>query len=202
VKAEQTVAQVTGARVSLDPQDDRIVITGQVDSAEQRDAVIDIVTSLLPGKQVEDDLEIRIASIDSSDAVTSPGSQVVQASLEPESDDEGEPMLPATDPVVTMDQSGRLQILGGFSQTSLDNVDVEPSASGMSQGDLAIEDAVQRELREDAATTGLDVRVRVRRGIVHLTGRVAGPEDADAAESVAASVPGVREVVEEIEIGA
>jgi osmotically-inducible protein OsmY len=202
VKAEQTVAQVTGARVSLDPQDDRIVITGQVDSAEQRDAVIDIVTSLLPGKQVEDDLEIRIASIDSSDAVTSPGSQVVQASLEPESDDEGEPMFPATDPVVTMDQSGRLQILGGFSQTSLDNVDVEPSASGMSQGDLAIEDAVQRELREDAATTGLDVRVRVRRGIVHLTGRVAGPEDADAAESVAASVPGVREVVEEIEIGA
>ena len=40
-----------------------------------------------------------------------------------------------------------------------------------------------------------------RRGSPDLTGRVPGPEDADNAESIAANVPGVREVVDQLELG-
>jgi osmotically-inducible protein OsmY len=61
-------------------------------------------------------------------------------------------------------------------------------------------EAVERELREDAATTSLSIDVFVRRGIVHLRGWVPGLEDADDAEAVAARVPGVIDVVEEIDV--
>ncbi len=40
----------------------------------------------------------------------------------------------------------------------------------------------------------------VRNGVVHLRGRVADLDDADNAEAVASRVPGIREVVEELDV--
>jgi osmotically-inducible protein OsmY len=110
--------------------------------------------------------------------------------------------FPPTDPVVTTDASGDAQVLGGFAATSLDDVPVARSALDAEPGDEALADAVRRELHEDAATTDLAIEVTVERGVAYLRGTVAGPEDADNAETIAGNVPGVRGVVEELEVRA
>src|ERR687885_782443 len=61
-------------------------------------------------------------------------------------------------------------------------------------------ETLRRELAEDAATTDLEIVVAVRNGVAHLRGRVTDLDDADNAEAVAARVPGIREVVEELEV--
>jgi len=104
---------------------------------------------------------------------------------------------PPIDPVLTTDEHGRAHVLGGFG--SGEEVTVEPSADSR-PGDEALADAVRRELAEDAATTDLNIFVAVRNGVAHLRGQVADLDDADNAESVAARVPGIREVVEELEV--
>jgi osmotically-inducible protein OsmY len=109
--------------------------------------------------------------------------------------------VPPTDPVVTGNERGELAVLGGFSPDSMDEVAVAPSASDNRLGDEAIEDAIRRELREDAATTDFEIDVLVRQGVARLRGRVADVDDVENAESVAARVPGVREVVEELDVG-
>ena len=96
------------------------------------------------------------------------------------------------------DAHGSSHVLGGFG--SGEEVPVESSASDTRPGDEALADAVRRELAEDAATTDLTIFVAVRNGVVHLRGQVTDLDDADNAESVAASVPGIREVVEELEV--
>jgi osmotically-inducible protein OsmY len=107
---------------------------------------------------------------------------------------------PPNDPVISTDAHGRPQVLGGFAVGSDDDLTVEPSAMDSRPGDEALADAVRRELREDGATSDLEILVVVRQGVVHLRGRVAGLEDAENAEAVAARVPGVREVEEELEV--
>jgi hypothetical protein len=71
----------------------------------------------------------------------------------------------------------------------------QPVACGTSAGGEALLDAVRRELREDASTTALDLSVKVHDGVVILLGSSVGPEDAEAAEAVAARVPGIQEIV-------
>ncbi len=105
---------------------------------------------------------------------------------------------PPIDPVVKTDAHGRAEILGGFG--SEEDEPVERSASDGRFGDEALADAVRRRLAEDAATTDLPIIVAVRNGVAHLRGQVTDLDDADNAENVAASVPGIREVVEELEI--
>jgi osmotically-inducible protein OsmY len=100
--------------------------------------------------------------------------------------------VPPTDPVG--DARG---VIGGFQSSSMESMEVERSSDG-SLGDEAIRDAVLRELREDSATTALEIEVSVFRGIVTLTGRVDDLEDAESAEEVAGRVPGVVEVIEEL----
>jgi osmotically-inducible protein OsmY len=112
----------------------------------------------------------------------------------------GEVYTPPIDPVVTTSPHGDVQILGGFEMDAEEDTDVEPSASDRHPGDEALADAVRRELAEDAATTDLNIVVAVRNGVVHLRGQVADLDDADNAESVAARVPGVRDVVEELDV--
>jgi osmotically-inducible protein OsmY len=109
----------------------------------------------------------------------------------------GEVYSPPNDPVVTTDAHGRTEVLGGFD--SDDNVDVETSSDG-AVGDEALADAVRRELAEDSATTDLVIVVAVRNGVVHLRGQVSDLDDADNAEAVASRVPGIREVVEELDV--
>jgi hypothetical protein len=200
---EQAVAEVAGVQVSLVPRGEEIVVTGHVESGEQREEVMDVVTSLLPGTAVEDRLVLTLMDVDVPASVAEQAFPLTEAAAQSESEDPtADAMFPSTDPVVTIGTSGQLEVLGGFSETSLDDVDVELSATDDQAGDLAIEEAVIRELREDAATTDLQINVTVARGVVYLTGRVAGPEDADAAETVAASIPGVTDVVEQLELDA
>jgi osmotically-inducible protein OsmY len=192
---------VAGTQVSLRTLEDKILIVGRVGSDEQREEISNIVTSLLPDAMVEDHLVVAPMDADEAASMADQPAPVTQLSPEAESEDPTEDaMFPPTDPVVTMGASGQLEVLGGFSETSLDDVDVEASATGDEPGDLALEEAVRRELREDAATTDLHINVTVARGVVYLSGRVAGPEDADAAESVAANVPGVTDVVDQLEL--
>jgi osmotically-inducible protein OsmY len=109
----------------------------------------------------------------------------------------GEVYTPPNDPVLTNDLHGNAQVLGGFGGD--DDAQVEPSSDGV-VGDEALADAVRRELAEDSATTELNILVAVRNGVAHLRGQVADLDDADNAESVAARVPGIREVLEELEV--
>src|SRR5262249_34417441 len=116
-----------------------------------------------------------------------------------EPDAEPEPVYFApTDPVIREDASGALEVAGGFEATSMDDVDVAPSAEDNRPGDEALVEAIQRELREDAATTALQIRVSVENGVARLYGRVSDLEDAENAEEVAGRVPGVREVIDEL----
>jgi osmotically-inducible protein OsmY len=113
--------------------------------------------------------------------------------------DELEVYTPPNDPVVTTDSRGQTQVLGGF-ETEDEVPAVETSALDNQLGDEAIADAVRQALREDSATTDLTIVVAVRQGVAHLRGQVADIDDADNAEAVAARVPGVLEVIEELEV--
>jgi hypothetical protein len=106
---------------------------------------------------------------------------------------------PPTDPVVTTDRHGNTRVLGGFSSSSMESVEVERSSDG-TLGDEAIAEAILRELREDSATTDLQIEVRVEGGVAHLRGSVADVADSESAEEVAARVPGVNEVVDELRV--
>jgi osmotically-inducible protein OsmY len=103
--------------------------------------------------------------------------------------------VPPTDPVRERDG----EVLGGFQTTSMDRVRVPRSADG-EIGDEAIAEAVRRELREDAATSGLEISVDVRAGSVGLRGQVPSLDDAENAEEVASRVEGVTEVIEDLEV--
>ncbi len=112
----------------------------------------------------------------------------------------GEVYTPPVDPVVRTDAHGAAHVLGGFSIDSAEDSSVEPSAMDDQPGDEALADAIRRELAEDSATSDLEIVVAVRKGVAHLRGQVPDLDDADNAESVAARVPGVREVVEELDV--
>jgi len=102
--------------------------------------------------------------------------------------------VPPTDPVGTS-----REVIGGLQLSSMDSIDVARSSDG-TLGDEAIADAIRRELREDSATTALEVDVDVYRGIARLRGLVQDLDDAENAEEVAARVPGVIEVREELDV--
>jgi osmotically-inducible protein OsmY len=94
--------------------------------------------------------------------------------------------------------SSRIQRHLGLS--ALDDVTLEASALNGVLGDEELADAVRRELRDDAVTTTLDIDVEVWDRVAHLRGVVAGPEDVDAAEAVAARVPGIGQVADDLDL--
>lgn len=106
---------------------------------------------------------------------------------------------PPTDPVVTTDRHDNVQVLGGFSESSMESI-VVPRSSDGTLGDEAIAETILRELREDAATTALNLEVRVTNGVARLRGQVQDIVDAESAEEVAARVPGVVEVIDETDV--
>jgi osmotically-inducible protein OsmY len=109
--------------------------------------------------------------------------------------------FPPTDPVVRPAAGGNIEVIGGFQATSMDTAEVAPSAIDGQPGDEALADAVRRELLEDASTTDLAIAVQVRNRVARLRGRVTDIDDAENAEAVAARVPGIIEVIEELEVG-
>jgi osmotically-inducible protein OsmY len=103
---------------------------------------------------------------------------------------EGEEVyVPPTDPVRSADN----EVLGGFATTSMDEI---PEV----RGDEDMRDAILTELRKDATTTDLEIQVQVRRGIVRLRGRVNDLQDAENAAAVAERIPGVIEVLDELDL--
>lgn len=106
-----------------------------------------------------------------------------------------------TDPVIGPSESGRLEVVGGFAPGAMSGQGVDPSYEDNLPGDEALVDAISRELHEDALTTDLNVQIFVRNRVAHLRGVVPTLEDAENAEAVAERVPGVREVIEELDIG-
>jgi len=107
--------------------------------------------------------------------------------------------VPPMDPVVGTDAHGGTRVLGGFSPDATSERSPLRSSDGQI-GDEAVADAVRAALRQDATTTDLQVDVAVEGGIVRLFGTVPGMEDVDNAESVAERVPGVVDVVEELQV--
>lgn len=108
--------------------------------------------------------------------------------------------VPPTDPVVSSDAQGDLTVLGGFAPSAMDERVTLHSASDGQLGDEAIADAIRLALRQDSSTTDLQIDVSVEQGIARLRGTVPGLEDVDNAEAVAGRVPGVVDVVEELQI--
>ena len=115
--------------------------------------------------------------------------------------EQGEPYFPPTDPVVR-EGDEQAEILGGFAETAMDDREAPARSRSGGPADEAIADAVRRELRRDASTEALELEVSVDQAIVTLRGQVSDLADSDDALAVAGRVPGVVDVVDEIEIGA
>ncbi|MDQ3701580.1 MAG: BON domain-containing protein [Chloroflexota bacterium] len=214
----------------VEVRDGEIILSGRVDTVEAREAADDIVAELAPGQRLTNDLEVeQVTPTEVSDFyVGDATSATTPVSLEALADQElaidpdftDQPLstsglsmsgvdtleeddtvfFPPTDPVITTDDKGQAQVLGGFSATSDASIEVDRSTLDGQYGDEAIADAVRRELREDAATTDLRIDVSVRTGIVHLRGEVRDVDDTENAEEVASRVPGVKNVVEELRV--
>lgn len=125
------------------------------------------------------------------DAASGAGSSGVDLGDDPTEGDRV--YTPPLDPV-----GSDTEVIGGFSESSLSSLVTERSSDG-SYGDEAIAESVRRELREDSATNPLALDIAVRGGVVVISGQVQTMDDAEAAQSVAARVPGVREVVDQTE---
>ena len=220
---ERHLEEQADLHVSARVEDDRILLEGRVSSVEASQAAHDLAAVVAVGYVIQNHLEVEdLQSDDARHMRTAPADDLLPVEPAAErwaremhersdatlsysardtgSGESGEPFVPPTDPVLELDARGNPRMLGGFSLSSLDDVSVEESASDPLLGDEALAEAVRRELREDAATTALDIEVEVWDRVAHLRGVVAGPEDAEAAEAVAARVPGVAEVADDLVI--
>jgi len=133
-----------------------------------------------------------------SDPIAAPGAS--SSNLDDPVDDGDVVYFAPTDPVIQVNEHGDPQVLGGFTPTSMDSIQVDRSSMDNLPGDEAITSAILRELRENASTTDLNIHVTVREGIVTLNGSVPDLVDAENVEEVARSVPGVVDVSESLEV--
>ncbi len=208
-------------------------LTGRVDSQRVRQAALDLARSVDGVLGIDDQIDYEVIAPDMYFEPPDDDEQFGYADREALLDDisdteptfegdagawdfqeaieEAEPYFPPTDPVVrpSTDQQ-ELDILGGFSETSMDELvtdpDLEPWANAGApdvfgpRQDGDIQRDVENELREDAYTTDLYLHVNVVNGIVYLRGKVHSIDDAEYAEEVAGRVPGVAEVQDLTEI--
>ena len=168
------------------------VLPEKIEAMDLSEAAVGDFRAATP--DTEDDEALEPGDFTDQHLITNPYGAAGPASVNADEEiSEGdEAYVPPNDPV--RDRDG--EVLGGFQISSMDEIEVEPSALDGEPGDEAIADAVRRELREDSATTALDVQVTVSRGIVRLRGSVPSLDDAENAEEVAGRVPGVVEVKE------
>lgn len=214
-----------GLFVGVEIDGDTVVLSGAVDSDENRQAALDVANAAVGQRKlaVVDALEIMDMSPDSGfdpDAfplADEPWAAEVAGSphdpnrSEPEIDPdftddigttdpqvaagEGVPYYPPTDPVV---------------RPSTDDEELKiltgfgPGAMagddefGDAPGDEDLAEAVAGALSRDALTSDLAITVLVRNGVVYLRGEVPSVDDASAAEAIAGDVPGAIEIREEL----
>jgi osmotically-inducible protein OsmY len=228
VRLERQLAE-TGLQVAVDQAaDGTLVLSGLVQSEEERLAAGDIVAQAAPSARIDNQLDVEtVLPTDIDDfAGAEPSAEMAErrsdVATELDADftdqrllrdptdaagptDTDDPVesgdevyTPPDDPVIAINRRGEAEVLSGFGEDA--DVPVERSTMDERPGDEALADAIRQQLREDAATADLDILVAVRHGVAHLRGRVADLDDAENAEAVAARVPGVREVVEELEV--
>lgn len=213
--------------IAVSEDEGRLILTGLLSTEREREVALDVVGDVAPGIEVEDNLEIDgvlPAGLDSparpASAIELPQTEASERTLEPgdftdqetirsggeaagpssalEEDEAGsgaEVFVPAIDPVST-----DREVIGGLQESSMEDIDVAPSALDDVLGDEAIREAILRELREDSQTRDLELDVEVEQGRVLLRGHVLLIEDVDSAEEVASRVPGVVEIEEELEV--
>jgi osmotically-inducible protein OsmY len=199
--AEDIAADLAGDAEIDNALDVQNTLPYSVDSFNDEQSSADATDSASPEDQADALIDPDFTSQRLTDDPQSVSGPTDSADADASVDDGDVAYVPPVDPVATPGQGGQEEVLGGFNVSALDEDGTEPLADNLGYGDEAIADAVRRELREDAATTDLAVRVGVRHGIVFLHGTVADVDDAEAAEEVASRVPGVREVRESIDIG-
>src|SRR3954452_17818463 len=167
-RIEHELASQADVYAAVEEQGDAVVLSGIIESEEQRLAAFDIVQMIAPDKRIIDDLEIEgslpdviedghIVSATIGDApIADTGTREPSDALEPgdltdqpimenpygasgpgytavdEEISEGEEVyVPPTDPTRTRDN----EVLGGFSTSAMDDVEVERSSDG-SLGDM------------------------------------------------------------------
>lgn len=221
-RVSQELHREANLHVAVEAKDDTLVLSGMVETPEDHDTAIDIAARTAPGYRIDDGIEVitYLPREDATNQLPADGNtaDTVVSLDDPNTElvadfqaggattdaidviENGEDVyFPPTDPVVTTDAGGNTQTLGGTEATSF-GTDVAPSASTRVFGDEAIADAIRAELAQDAATTQLTIRVDVVDGVARLRGTVPDMVDAENAEAVAARVPGVVEVIEELQV--
>ena len=88
----------------------------------------------------------------------------------------------------------------GFAETAMHDEPRAPHAVTAGSADEALAARVRRELREDAATAHLRLQVSVQDAVATVRGAVNDLEDSDNALAVAGRVPGIDDVVDELEM--
>jgi osmotically-inducible protein OsmY len=227
---EREVEKQAGLPVIVEEDGRRLVVTGMASSEEEKQAALDIARAFAPDRDIDDDIDIatlmpelgdlELATEDAGAFRGADEDAERETALEP-GDFTDQPLLvdplAAAGPTLSEDDEvaegnvayvppidpvfdDRGAVLGGFSLSSIDQLEADRSAEDGLPGDEALADAIARELREDSLTIGLDIHVRVRNGIARLRGRVSLLLDAENAEEVASRVPGVRDVIEELDV--
>jgi osmotically-inducible protein OsmY len=228
---ERRLEERANLHIAVEEQDGHLVLTGLVDTEEERATALGLAAEAAPDYELDDNLAVTTgipehttegtleeagagmfpdaeADLEEEDEAIEPGDFTDQAVIEygdyaagpsssfedDEASDGDEVFVPPTDPVGT-----DREVIGGLSTTSMDDLSVERSSDGQ-LGDEGIRDAILRELREDAMTTDLTIDVEVTDGNVVLRGTVPSIDTAESAEEVAARVPGVVEVDEELDV--
>jgi osmotically-inducible protein OsmY len=227
---EERVAESAEVSVIADEDGESIILSGFVDSEKLKQDVIGIASAMAPGLRIRDNLEVDhvmpgqigtaslsgveiglfdggepgiedeapLSAVDfmAQDTIVDAGDASGPSGSRRDVVSEGGVVyVPPTDPV----RRG-MEVIGGFQSDSMEHVGVEPSASDDQPGDLALKDAVIRELREDASTTDLDIEVYVENGVCCLRGTVPYLDDTDNAAAVASIVPGIVEVRDELKV--
>jgi osmotically-inducible protein OsmY len=218
-----------GIHVAVEVRDGTVVLAGELDTEENRQAVLDVAHAVADplGLRVDDTIDVLPDSPSEIYAEAGPDGGGAFGYLDPDRDDdlrldpgvegdadltddigttdsmeaaeEAVPYFPPTDPVIRpSDDNEELAVVGGFGATSLDEEKGGAGFDDRPDDDISL--GVLHELRQDALTTDLVIDVVTRNGVVHLRGEVPTIEDAENAEAVAAQVPGVKEVREELHI--
>jgi len=116
-----------------------------------------------------------------------------ESAMDAASDDD-EPTFPPTDPPVIPRGRDGAEVASRASELE----DEGPAGGPLTDDEITAR--VRRLLRSDAATSMLGILVTTEDGVVTLRGLVQTLEDTDNAAEVAARVPGVVDVVDELEV--
>ncbi|MHB1417309.1 MAG: BON domain-containing protein [Chloroflexota bacterium] len=221
VLVEDILATYESTEIYADVRNGVVSLVGQVNTEEARREIEEAIAQIDGVRKVTNDLQIDFVPAEGAHLIYHPelpvelDEDVVAEGTEydlndeqgttdvMESSSEAEPFFPPTDLVVrpAPETEEGFEVVGGFSGTAMDDVsEGEAPVSDVEFGDEQLADDIRRELKEDSLTTELKIRVTVRNGVAYLYGSVPSTEDADAAEEVAARVPGVVEVQENLSV--